>query len=173
MEISKIIEILSYTIPAIITGGIALYFFKYHIRNEEYRRNFLLRKEKQKIALPMRLQAYERLILFLERISPSKLMVRVRPTGKDPILYQNKLIQSIEQEYEHNLVQQIYITDAGWNSVVAAKNAISQLIRSQVASGEIENAAQLQENVIKKTMSEDSPTQIAIYFLKKEVKKLF
>ena len=67
MNIDKILEILSYTIPSIVTGLVALYFFKYQMANDEKRRNYLLRKEKQNLAMPIRLQAYERLALFLER----------------------------------------------------------------------------------------------------------
>jgi len=173
MDISKILELLSYTIPAIITGGVALYFFKYHTVNEEKRRYFLLRKEKQNIALPIRLQAYERLALFLERISLSKLLVRVKPTGKDVYNYQSKLIQSLEQEYEHNLAQQIYVTDAGWNAVVTAKNVITQIIRTTAAHKDIETAEQLRETLIQKSMDMESPTQAALSYIKNDVRKLF
>ena len=68
-------QILSYCIPAIIVGGIAYYFFSMHLKNEENRRRFLLLKENEKNALPLRLQAYERLTLLLERISPPRTKV--------------------------------------------------------------------------------------------------
>ena len=173
MDTSKIIEIISYTIPALITGGIALYFFKYHISNEEKRRNYLLRKENQNIALPIRLQAYERLTLFLERVSPAKLLVRIKPTGNNPINYHKKLLLNIDQEFEHNLAQQIYVTESGWNAVVAAKNGISQIIRTSAANTEIETAEQLRENIIQKTLDNESPTLTALSFLKNEVQKIF
>ena len=73
MDNIKIIELLSYTIPSIITGLVALYFFRLHTKNENNRRIYLLRKEKQSVALPLQLQAYERMALFLERISPNSL----------------------------------------------------------------------------------------------------
>lgn len=173
MDTSKILEILSYTIPTIITGLIALYFFRYHISNEEKRRNFLLRKEKQNISLPLRFQAYERMALFLERISPSKLLIRVKPSGKDKINYQKKLIQNVEQEFEHNLAQQIYITDTAWNAVVTSKNSLIQIIRNVTADESIENAVQLREKIIQMTLKKDSPTFIALSFIKNEVKKLY
>jgi len=173
MDTSKIIEIISYTIPAIITGVIALYFFKYHISNEEKRRNFLLRKEKQNIALPLRLQAYERLALFLERISPSKILVRVKPTGNNSTNYQNKLIQNIEQEFEHNLTQQIYVTNKCWNTIVTSKNSLIQIIRASAANNEVENAVELREKIIQDSLKNESPTNVAVSYLKNEVKKLF
>ena len=69
MEATKLIELLSYTLPAVITGLVAYYFFDLHTKNEEGRRRFLLNKEAQKDALPIRLQAFERITLFLERIN--------------------------------------------------------------------------------------------------------
>ncbi|MCK4561439.1 MAG: hypothetical protein KAT78_00895 [Flavobacteriaceae bacterium] len=173
METNKWIELLSYTLPAIITGLVALYFFKNHITSEDKRRNFLLLKEKQNLALPIRLQAYERLTLFLERISPTKLLVRVKPTGTNAINYHNKLIQSIDQEFEHNLAQQIYVTDNGWNAIVTAKNMISQIIRTSAANKEITTAEQLRENIIQKGIDNENPTLTALSFLKNEVRKNF
>jgi len=173
MDTSKFFEILIYTIPTIITGAIALYFFKLHTSNEENRRNFLLRKEKQNIALPLQLQAYERLALFLERISPAKLLIRVKPTGNEPIKYQNKLIQNIEQEFEHNLAQQIYVTDACWNAVVTSKNSMIQMIRTAAANKDVDTNDLLREQLIQNTMNTESPTTTALAFLKNEVKKLF
>ena len=68
MDSQRFIDILLFAIPSLITGLIAFYFFKEHTKNEDGRRRFLLKKDLQVSALPNRLQAYERLALFLERI---------------------------------------------------------------------------------------------------------
>ena len=143
------------------------------MNNEDKRRNYLLRKEKQNLALPIRLQAYERLALFLERISPEKLLIRIKPSGSSSINYLNKLILNVEQEYEHNLAQQIYITDDCWNAIVTSKNAIGQMFRSAAANTEVKTAEQLREKILKESIENDSPTQVALSYLKNEVKKLF
>lgn len=103
MDIEKIFEVFLYAVPALITGMIAYYFFKEHTKNEDGRRRFLLHKDLQVNALPIRLQAYERMALFLERISPNKLLIRISPTSSDKDSYESLLIASIEQEFEHNL----------------------------------------------------------------------
>ncbi len=72
-----IFQLFAYLLPAVVTGAIAFYFFRLHTRNEEGRRRFLLHKDSQKDAMPIRLQAYERMALFLERISIPSLVVRV------------------------------------------------------------------------------------------------
>jgi len=76
MNIDKLIELLSYTLPSLITGGVAYYFFKMHTDSDDKKRRFLLRRENQKGALPLRLQAYERMTLYMERIDPAKLLIQ-------------------------------------------------------------------------------------------------
>lgn len=174
MDFDKILELLAYCLPALITGGVAYYFFNSYLLNEDKRRNFLLKKENQNIALPLRLQAYERMTLFLERISFSKLLVRVKPSAGEKISdYQIKLIQHIEQEFEHNLAQQIYLTEAGWNAIVAAKNAQIQLIRSFTAEKGTETPAELREKLLGSTTIGESPVNAALGYVKNEVKSIF
>lgn len=173
MQIDKVLEILSYTIPSVVTGGVAYYFFVKHINHEENRRRFYLHKENQKFSLPQRLQAYERMVLFLERMNPNKLMIRELPKSDDKNTYLNQLVNAIEQEFEHNLSQQIYITDACWNVIVTAKNTTLQLLRNNAASTENSTSKDLQEAVLKEGIQEAHPSTPALTFIKKEVAELF
>jgi len=173
MDTTKILELLSYTIPAIVTGVVALYFFKLHTKNENNRRNYLLRKDKQNVALPLRLQAYERMALFLERISPDKLLVRVGPTSTDKVAYLRKLINTVESEFEHNLAQQIYITDDCWNVIKTAKNATLNLAREAMTAGENKDAKAMREDILQQMVEKESPSSTALSFIKNEVKKIF
>ena len=173
MEINKIIEVLAFTLPAVVTGLLAMYFFKTQVSSDDKRRNYLIRKEGQKIALPLRLQAYERLTIFLERISPSKLLLRVKPAGKDVEKYAQKLIEVIEQEFDHNLAQQIYVSDTAWKAVKTSKSVMVKIIRSAVEKEEVKEPAALQEEIMKATLKNEGPTQAALAFLRLEVQKLF
>ena len=83
MTSDNILQLFISLLPAIIVAAIAYYFFKGHIENENHQRRYILQRELQKEALPLRLQAYERMALFLERISPNKLIVRVHPTSSN------------------------------------------------------------------------------------------
>jgi hypothetical protein len=129
-------------------------------------------RDNQKHALPLRLQAYERLTLFLERINPSKLLIRVAPLNDNKMDYQNLLIQHIEQEYEHNLTQQIYITDESWTMILTAKNTIIQTIRKTALDETITNSDKLREKVLSSLLESDSASAIAISYLKKEVTQI-
>ena len=148
MEATKLIELLSYTLPAVITGVVAYYFFDLHTKNEEGRRRYLLNKEAQKDALPIRLQAFERMTLFLERINLAKLLIRITPISEDKNDYENYVIAQIEQEFEHNLTQQIYMSDECWTIIVTAKNATIQMIRKANLSDRVDNANKLREVIL-------------------------
>ena len=126
MNSDKILELLCYTLPSLITGGVAYYLFNSYFLDQQNTRRWLLQKENQKDALPLRLQAFERMALFLERINPTKLLIRITPLSQDKNDYENLVIAQIEQEFEHNLTQQIYMTDECWTIIVTAKNATIQ-----------------------------------------------
>lgn len=162
------LELLRYCIPALGTGAIVYLFFKEHIKNENYRRNFQLKAQLQKDILPIKLQAYERLALFLERISAHHLLKRIPPISPKVSDYKDLLIKSIEQEYEHNLSQQIYVSDSCWRMLSTAKNSYVQLIITFNENGVVsaEEARPLLLDALSK--SEISPAK-ALTFLKQEI----
>ncbi|SNZ00089.1 hypothetical protein [Flagellimonas pacifica] len=168
----QIFQLFAYLLPAVVTGAVAFYFFRLHTRNEDGRRRFLLHKDSQKDTLPIRLQAYERMVLFLERISINSLVVRVAPKGKDKSAYENLLIKQVETEFEHNLSQQIYMSEECWNIIKAAKNATIQIIRSAGMS-ETDSPDKLREDILNQTMEKQSPSTTALAFVKKEVGELW
>lgn len=173
MDSSRIIDLFLFTLPSLITGGIAYYFFKTHTENEDGRRRFLLKKDLQATSVPLRLQAYERLTLFLERISPNKLLLRVTPTSSDKDAYEALLIESIQQEMEHNLTQQIYVSEKCWSVISTAKSATVQLIRKANLSEKTDSANKLREVLLTEMMERHSPSDAAISILKEEVRDMW
>lgn len=173
MESERIIDLFMFAIPTIITGLIAYYFFKEHTKNEDGRRRFLLHKDMQVNAMPLRLQAYERMALFLERITPSKLLVRMNPVSSNKDDYESLLIAAIEQEFEHNLSQQIYLSDDCWNITVAAKNATIQLIRKASLLEKTDTANKLREVILTEMMEKRAPSDAALSFIKQEVSEMW
>lgn len=168
----NIFQLFAFLLPAVVTGAVAFYFFRLHTKNEEGRRRFLLHKDSQKDTLPIRLQAYERMVLFLERISINSLVVRVAPKSKDKSEYENLLIKQVETEFDHNLSQQIYMSEECWNIIKAAKNATIQIIRSAGMS-ETDSPDKLREDILNQTMEKQSPSATALAFVKKEVGDLW
>lgn len=172
MNETQILDLLYALLPAIIVGLISFYFFNSYSKNEENRRRFLLLREKQKTSLPIRLQAYERLALLLERISPGKILFRVQATSEDAETYASLLIANIEQEFEHNLAQQIYVSNECWDYIKTAKNATITMLRKAVAKEEIKTADELREIILRSLIDKQPPTDAALSYIKKEVKNL-
>ncbi len=172
MNTDKLLELAFYTLPALITGGVAYYFFQMFVKNEEKKRHFLLMRENQKHSLPLRLQAYERLALYLERINPAKLLIRVAPLNEDKVAYQNLLIHHIEQEFEHNLAQQVYVTDDCWMMLLKAKNTIIQHIRKTTLDTSVTDADKLREKILSDLLQNEPASNVALSFLKSEVSQV-
>lgn len=170
MDLERIIELLSFTIPSIVTGAVAYYFFVAHTKNEERKLKLSLLKENQKLSLPIRLQAYERMALFLERINPSSLLLRVKSVNNDKNAYATSIINAIEQEFEHNLSQQIYISDKCWSVIITAKSTTVQMIKKVAMQESVTNAQELREEIMKATLSSMPPSTTALAFIKEEVK---
>jgi len=168
----EIFQLFAYLLPAVVTGIVSFYFFREHTKNEDGRRRFLLQKDTQSNTLPIRLQAYERMALFLERISIPSLVVRVAPKSADKNDYEGLLIKNIENEFDHNLSQQIYISDECWNIIKAAKSATIQAIR-KAAMSESDSADKLREDILNDTMDKPSPSATALSFVKKEISDLW
>ncbi len=169
----QLLNLLMYTIPSLVTGGIAFLFFREHMQNEEERRKFNIIKSLSKESLPVRLQAYERLALFLERISPNKLLLRVSPLSSDKQAYEDLLIKTIEQEFEHNLSQQIYLSDDCWTIVNASKSATIQLIRKVSMSDKIDSASKLREAILNEMLDKAAPSNAGLHYIKKEVGEIW
>lgn len=172
-EATQIISYVAYLLPAIVVGIVAYYFFKGHTANEEGRRRYLIQKEAQKQVLPLRLQAYERITLYLERIDPIKLLVRVKPFSDSKDDYENLLIKKIEEEFDHNITQQIYVSPECWNLLNAAKNATINVIRQGAMHEKEGNVDKMRETIIQNFMEEISPSKKAITYVKSEVAELF
>ncbi|MEN9488994.1 MAG: hypothetical protein RL494_1259 [Bacteroidota bacterium] len=172
MNNSKIIEILAYTLPSLITGGVAYSLFNSYFKDQQNMRRWLLQKENQKDSLPLRLQAYERMALFLERINPSNLLIRITPFSSDKNQYESLIIEHINQEYEHNITQQIYVTDECWTIIMTAKNTTIQNIRKTNMNEKVDSANKLRETILSDLLDNQSPSTLALAFLKDEVGRI-
>jgi hypothetical protein len=166
----KIFESLAYVIPALVTGGVAYFMFSGFLKQGNEEKKLELLVEKKKESLPIKLQAYERMLLFCERINPVKMLLRVKPIGNRTEDYLQLLLANMDQEFEHNLVQQLYITDECWNVIIASKAAVKNTLK-QIANTS-NSAGDFRENVLLEYSKKEPQTDTAVAFLKKEVRKL-
>ncbi|MFM9027603.1 MAG: hypothetical protein ACKOQ6_06370 [Bacteroidota bacterium] len=128
------------------------------------------RSTKRSSSLPLKLQAYERLILFLERISPNSLLVRVQQGASTSQSLHLELLVTIRTEFEHNLSQQLYVSDEAWTKVCEAKDEIVEMVNDAYRSvGPNASGVQLSARIFENVMGLDVlPTHKTISILKKE-----
>jgi len=169
------LELLKYILPSLIMFG-GVYFVLNKFLDTEHRKQLLeLRQENQKITTPLRLQAYERLVLFLERMAMDKLVLRINKPGMSAQLLKADLLRTIQQEFDHNLTQQLYTSNTAWDTVKTAKDESLKIVN--MAAAQVKPDAQgveLGQKIFEIMMKLDkSPAQIAVLILKKEIRQLF
>lgn len=169
MNTSSLENFILLILPALLVGLLAYYFFNTFFKNEDKKRFHEQIFKNKKESLPIRLQAYERMALFLERIVPHRLLVRISPQSSNSEDYLQLLISHIEQEFEHNLAQQIYLSDAAWNLIKTAKNTTINQIRTALNDQSVQNQ-DLREKILSELSKTEPPSHVALRFLKEEVK---
>ncbi|MCS7003825.1 MAG: hypothetical protein NZM38_00710 [Cytophagales bacterium] len=134
-----------------------------------------IRLETHEQTLSLRLQAYERMVIFLERIKPNHLITRLSDTDLDAIAFQSYLVMNIREEYNHNLSQQVYMSNEAWNLITVAYEEIISLInRSAEGLSSQNKAIDLAKNILDNYASaQHYPIETAILYLKNEVRELY
>ena len=170
-----ITEVLKFFLPAIVLLFIARMILQAYLGNEALRREEARSSGNRQIVLPLRLQAYERLVLLLERISPSQAITRVLQPGMNALQFQMLLTQNIREEFEHNMVQQIYVSPQSWTLIKSAKEEVIRLINTISAETDSKaTASDLAMVLIERSVEWDkNPIQEAINHLKQEASELF
>ena len=174
-EMSSVWEILKITLPALIVFLTAYFLIRDMLENGQKQREFEFRKNNSKNITPIRLQAFERLALLLERISPQSLLIRVPPHDLTASDFHHQLLSSIRQEFEHNLSQQIYVSPILWETIRGARENLVSIINK--SAEEIDHEAPallLSKKIIENYIEEENQViVIAMNELKKEIGKLF
>ncbi len=153
----------------------AIYFLRRESEKEIRSVQLELKKERQKFFLPNRVDAYQRAILLMERIHPNSLIMRHNNPGLPAAGLQVKLLESIREEYEHNLAQQMYISNPTWDLVKKSKDETMKIINlAGQAMGAASNGMDLMTKIFE-IVGEVGvlPTEIAVDALKKELQGLF
>lgn len=167
-------DILMVTIPALIVFFTAWMILRNMIRNDQEKRRQEMVLQNTKTVTPVKLHAYERIILFLERISLESLLVRVSTPDMAATQLHSALLTTIRSEFEHNLSQQIYMTQQAWEVVRNARSNSIKIINTEfekLPAGS--SGMDLSKRLLEKVMEmEKEPTRAAIEFVKAEVSRI-
>lgn len=168
-------DLLKITIPAALMLYLSYLLVRSFLQKQLDEIAFTVRQKNQEIVVPIRLQAYERIILLLERISPSNLLSRLGSADYTAEEFQQILIHEIRNEFNHNLSQQVYMSDSAWTYVVTAVEQTISLINSS-ANGldDTSKGIDLAKAVLQNGAGEemDTPKQ-AIKYIKEEIQDVF
>lgn len=180
-----LINILIEAIPTLIIGFVLIYLFHETVR-------FIKARDLQQLntkrpatpvagtpaqsdaVLKLELQAAERFALYLERIAPARLVMRLHRAGMDAKMLQSEILRSIREEFDHNLSQQIYISPEAWDLIKKAKD---EMVKFITASGEHlkgdATALDLSRIIFDGASKvERLPSEVALQYLRTETRQL-
>lgn len=174
-----IFQIALIVVPAGAVMLTAIYFLRQQaegkIRDAQIELKQTLKVQRQEFFLPSRAEAYQRSVLFLERIHPNSLVMRLQNPGLPAMAFQVKLLEAIREEYEHNIAQQLFVSPAAWEMVKKSKEETLKIIH---LAGKQMDATSMSMDLSAKIFEivgevGQLPSEITVEILKKELQELF
>lgn len=170
-----ILNIFLALIPAAAVVITVWFFLKQQLTKDSRNLQFELKKERQTFFLPLRVEAYQRGALLMERIHPGSLVMRLHNPGEPAKKFQSDILQAIRSEYDHNVAQQLYISPQIWQML---KNSKEETIKIINIAGNQMHATSTSTDLAGKIFEIIAevgtlPTEITIEALKKELQDLF
>jgi hypothetical protein len=163
----------------LLPAGLVLYAMylgvKVTIAKQLTEKEMEIRQKNIAITLPIRLQAYERMSLFLERITPNNLVIRINQPELSARIFHQMLLKEIRDEYNHNVSQQVYMSEEVWEEIKTAKeDLITAINASSQGLSEEATSLDLAKVLFEFLMNKDiDPIDHALKSLKNEISKSY
>ena len=175
ISVSYLLDILKYTIAGTGVVWVAFYLFKPYLEKAERIQLLEIKKAISNQTIPLRLQAYERMVLFIDRINPANLLIRVNAPSYSLSELHSVLISEIRNEFQHNISQQIYISYEAWATVRKIKDDTLVLINNMISAlptdvTGLEASKQILAHLNK---LEDNPYEQAATIIKRDLENIF
>jgi hypothetical protein len=170
-----LLDILKFTVAGVGVVWVAFYLFKPYLDKNERLQILELKRSADNQTLPLRLQAYERVVLFIERINPASLLVRLNGVGLSAADLHYQAIQEVSGEYQHNITQQVYVSSRAWAVIRRLKDDTISLLNSTLRALP-ENASGLDLGralLTHLSQLEDNPYDTAASLIRKDLEELF
>src|SRR5690349_12814495 len=170
-----LIEFIKILVPASVVLYAAYLLVRSFIQRDIDLKKLEVRGRSIETVLPNRLQAYERMALFLERISPQNLLVRLTAPGMTAREFHQLLLNEIRNEYNHNASQQIYMSEDVWSLIKSAKEDLIVSINDSASEMTAESTSlDLSKKIFEKSITKSvEPIAHALSELKKEIQQTF
>lgn len=169
------LDIVKIILPTIVVFLVGYFTLKKMLDNHYENKLLEFRQQNRQGMLAPKIQAYERLTLYLERINPSNLLTRINDPSITAVEFKGILVHAINEEYNHNLAQQLYLSPQAWQLIKYVKEEMIRLMSESLAgldskASSVDLSKAILEEIIRR---EEVPTDKAINFLKKEFKLIF
>jgi hypothetical protein len=170
-----LLDILKFTLAGIGTVYAAFYLIKPHLDKSESMHLIELKKTISNQTLPLRLQAYERVVLFIERANPASMLLRLHATGLSAAELHSIVANEIRNEFQHNITQQIYVSSRTWAVVTRVKDDTLSVVTNAVkALPETASGLDLSKTVLAHLSHlQDNPYDIALKIVREDMEALF
>ncbi len=164
------LEILKYILPALIVFATVYFMMKRYLDMQYSTQILKFKQDQAKNTLPVKLQAYERMAMFCERISLDNLSYRLSSQNLDAKSMGNAMLIAIQQEFEHNMSQQVYISEKLWQIITLAKDQMQNIVSTAAADPSVTTPGALVQKAhdLQKEMG-GSPVNTAKRAIKKEI----
>jgi len=168
-------DILKYTVSGLGVVYIAFYLFKPYLDKSEGIQLLELKRTISNQTLPLRLQAYERIVLFIERINPASLLIRLGGSVDTAAELQAVIINEVRNEFQHNITQQIYVSARVWAVVKRVKDDTISVVNNTVkAMPSDTSAVELSRTIlIHLSKLEDNPYDAALGLIRQDMEELY
>ena len=170
-----LLDIIKYTIAGMGIVWIAFYMIKPYLDRDEKIQLLEFKKAVSNQTLPLRLQAYERLVLYIERVNPANLLIRLNGPAYNAQELHSLIAEEVRSEYQHNITQQIYVSARAWSVVRRVREDTMGIVNNAVKSLP-ENATGLELSktiLLQLSQLEDNPYEIGASLLRNDLQDLF
>ena len=175
MNAAYLLDILKYTVAGIGVVYIAFYLFKPYLDRAEKLQMLDFKKAMSNQTLPLKLQAYERMVLLIERINPSNMLVRLNGPVYTAAQLHNLIVTEVREEFQHNISQQIYVSNSAWAVVKRLKDDTLSIATNAVkALPEDASGLELSKTILAHlSRLEDNPYDIGTNLIRKDLEDIF
>ena len=166
----SILEVLKYSVPALVVFGTVFYLFNNFLKHQYRLEALKLRANQNASSFPLKLQAYERVLMMCERITPENLFFRLTNADLGAKELKSAMLIAVQQEYEHNLSQQLYLSDKLWDIIQLSKEQIQDIIANGNGATPAELLTNIQTYMLENRLN---PIGVAKSAIKDEAQLLF
>lgn len=175
VELMYFLDILKYSIAGIVVFSVGWFMVRNYLQQVYNRQLLTIKKSSLEHTLPLKLQAYERMVLFLERINPSNMLLRFHMEGMSARELQSLLLADIRAEYQHNIAQQIYISNHAWAAVKKMRDETINMVNSAVLSlPQTASSVDLSRTILNHLahLEVDNPYEVALSIVKRDIHQI-